>query len=80
MAWLAVNKDGTETISPEKPTRDWYRVLSYSRNYILKKAKGRKTKQDRTYEDFYKFLAKSPELGKVEPLNHFLKKYHDSSK
>ena len=24
MAWLAVNKDGTETVSPQKPIRDFW--------------------------------------------------------
>ena len=35
MAWLAVNKDGTEWIMPEKPVRGWCGHWEYSEEVYI---------------------------------------------
>ena len=40
MAWLAVNKDGTEWIMPEKPVRGWCGHWEYSEEVYIESEQG----------------------------------------
>lgn len=48
MAWLAVNKDGTEWIMPEKPVRGWCGHWEYSEEVVHRERARVRTNRDRT--------------------------------
>lgn len=48
MAWLAVNKDGTEWIMPEKPVRGWCGHWEYFGRSVYRERTRKRINRDRT--------------------------------
>lgn len=48
MAWLAVNKDGTEWIMPGKPVRGWCGHWEYSEKVVRRERARVRINRDRT--------------------------------